>query len=546
VVNVTVTEVNDPPTADPDSYTTAEDTALVVPAATGVLANDQRGPVDPEGTLFSESAQSLSVDTALDQPPAHGIVAMNADGSFTYTPDADFNGTDSFTYKVWDNGTTNGAGDPRSATATVHLTITAVNDPPVAGDDSKRTGKNTPLVISAGDLLANDSAGPADESDQTLTITDVGAAVNGEVNLSEGTVTFTPATDFSGAASFTYTVCDNGAPSECDSATVTIMVTASGRYAVVTSESGSSSIIDLQTYTASPIAARLAYGASVTPDGSLGVTATFDGLGTLELINLATTPATIAGTIIVPAILNPESTAITPDGRFAVVADGGGETDAVSVDLQTRTVVNTVSGLTGGNQGVAITPDGAQALILGALTNELSVLTISPAGVLQDTGQRVALGGLVGGPRSIVITPNGRVALITNTGGVVHVVRFDGTSWVYAATVANMGSGASGVAITPDGTTAYVSATGTNQISVLTIAGDDTVTDTAVRITIPGGTPATFFGSPGLAVTPDGTRLLIASYPAAVISMVDTATNTVLPQTIALGGRPRGIGMPPP
>ena len=58
--------------------------------------------------------------------PAHGTLTLNADGSFTYTPDANYNGSDSFTYKAND-------GSADSNVATVSLTVSAVNDAPVAG-----------------------------------------------------------------------------------------------------------------------------------------------------------------------------------------------------------------------------------------------------------------------------------------------------------------------------------------------------------------------------------------------------------------------------
>jgi VCBS repeat-containing protein len=97
------------PVALDDSYTTAEDTPLIV-AAPGVLANDS----DPDGDPLA---------AVLVSGPAHGTLTLNANGAFTYTPAANFNGTDSFTYRASD-GTTN------SNLATVTQTVTPVNDPP--------------------------------------------------------------------------------------------------------------------------------------------------------------------------------------------------------------------------------------------------------------------------------------------------------------------------------------------------------------------------------------------------------------------------------
>ena len=141
------------PVANNDSYTAVEDGTLNVPAA-GVLSND----TDPD-------FNSLTA-TLISAPSNAASFTLNANGSFSYTPSANFNGTDSFTYKASD-------GSLQSNTATVTLTVTEVNDPPIASNDSKRTPVNTALVFPAADLTANDSPGPANESGQTLTVTSV-------------------------------------------------------------------------------------------------------------------------------------------------------------------------------------------------------------------------------------------------------------------------------------------------------------------------------------------------------------------------------------
>src|SRR5262249_32387135 len=102
-VTITITGENDTPVAGNDSYTTNEDTALVVSALLGVLANDS--------DIDSATLTALLVDG-----PSHGTVVLNADGSFTYTPAANFNGTDRFTYKAND-------GELESGVATVRLSI---------------------------------------------------------------------------------------------------------------------------------------------------------------------------------------------------------------------------------------------------------------------------------------------------------------------------------------------------------------------------------------------------------------------------------------
>jgi VCBS repeat-containing protein len=199
---ITVTEVNDEPTAATKSFSTAEDMALTITAAQ-ILAGASAGPAN-------ESGQVLTV-VAVTQA-AHGTVVLNADQSITYTPAPEYNGPDSFTYTIRDNGTTNGVEDFKTAIATISMTVTEVNDPPVAADDSVTTAEDTPLVFDAANLLANDSKGPANESSQILTVTAVTATGNthGMVSLAGGRVYYTPALNYNGPASFRYTVCDNG------------------------------------------------------------------------------------------------------------------------------------------------------------------------------------------------------------------------------------------------------------------------------------------------------------------------------------------------
>ncbi|HJT66927.1 MAG TPA: Ig-like domain-containing protein, partial [Pyrinomonadaceae bacterium] len=129
-----------------------------------------------------------------------------------------------FTFKAND-----GAAD--SNTSTVSINVTDVNDSPTASDDAKATDEDTNLQFSASTLTSNDSAGPANENAQVLTVTSVSATANthGTVSLSSGTVTYSPAANYNGPASFTYQVCDNGttngaADSKCTTGTVNVTV----------------------------------------------------------------------------------------------------------------------------------------------------------------------------------------------------------------------------------------------------------------------------------------------------------------------------------
>ena len=117
------------PVADDDGYSTAFDTALTVDAATGVL----NGDTDADGDTLS---------AAIASDPANGTVALNADGSFSYTPNAGFSGAESFTYSVRD-----GKGGKDTATVTVKVAAGSTDNDTVADDDGYSTAFDTALTV---------------------------------------------------------------------------------------------------------------------------------------------------------------------------------------------------------------------------------------------------------------------------------------------------------------------------------------------------------------------------------------------------------------
>lgn len=170
------------PVPQNDTFTLDEDTVL-----TGnVLLNDS----DPDGDTLL--VQAATITTA-----AGAAVALLENGDFTYTPVANFNGADSFTYTVTD-------GHDHEVTATVDLTIAPVNDGPVAQADNFSGDEDT--VIS-GNVLWNDS--DVDGDTLRVTSTTFTTALGGLVTLQEnGDFTYAPAANFNGADNFTYTVTD--------------------------------------------------------------------------------------------------------------------------------------------------------------------------------------------------------------------------------------------------------------------------------------------------------------------------------------------------
>lgn len=177
IVSITVQAVNDPPVAQDDNVVTNEDTpVLIIP-----LANDS----DPDGDGLTIVAVGL---------PDSGIATLESDQSIVYTPTLLFNGLDTFTYVISDGILTD--------TARVQVTVIAVNNAPVAGDDSALTDEDTPVRI---ELLVNDS----DPDGDALSISAIGLPQNGVATL-EGfsSAIYTPAADFHGNDVFTYTLTD--------------------------------------------------------------------------------------------------------------------------------------------------------------------------------------------------------------------------------------------------------------------------------------------------------------------------------------------------
>jgi hypothetical protein len=174
--NVAVTVL---PAAAADSATTVAGTSVTV----DVLANDVG--TSPTITGFGDGA--------------HGSVTA-VGTRLSYTPNDGFSGSDSFTYSIED-------ADGGAATAAVTVTVT-----PVASDDTATTAVNVPVDL---DVAANDTG-------SSLALTTVGSPINGSVAIVGGKAQFTPATNFSGAASFDYTATDASGQTTSAAATITV------------------------------------------------------------------------------------------------------------------------------------------------------------------------------------------------------------------------------------------------------------------------------------------------------------------------------------
>lgn len=250
--SIDIETTNTAPSTEDLAFETAEDTPLVVDAGTGLAA----GTTDPDDTD--------DIDFEVTDGPDNGTLDLDLDtGAFTYTPDADFNGVDTFTYLADDNvpdlpvlvlsdtvtvyeastapadegdksdGDSGTKGSPPatyevareasgvraaavSGPSTVTITVQPLNDPPVAVDDEAATTSGTSVTI---DAVANDT----DVDGDTLEVDSVSAAVNGTVTFDGGEVTYVPNDDFVGTEVLTYEVTDGTAT---DEGTITITVTA--------------------------------------------------------------------------------------------------------------------------------------------------------------------------------------------------------------------------------------------------------------------------------------------------------------------------------
>jgi len=186
---------NTAPVAQNDSYPLDEDKVLLI-SGPGVAGND----ADPEGSALS---------VTLVAGPAHGALVLNANGSFSYTPEANFDGADSFTYKVDD-------GDLDSNVATVALQVAPKNDDPVAVNDAATTDEDMQVVVS---VLANDTDVDGDSLFPVLVL----GPAHGTLGLNgDGSITYTPYANFNGTDSFTYVA--NDGSTDSDEATVSLMI----------------------------------------------------------------------------------------------------------------------------------------------------------------------------------------------------------------------------------------------------------------------------------------------------------------------------------
>ncbi|MEO0312265.1 MAG: hypothetical protein RIQ89_1922, partial [Bacteroidota bacterium] len=192
---------NNPPFAGDDAYNTNED----IPITGQLLDND----IDPD-------SDSLIINTSPISGPQNGILTLNNDGTFLYTPNSNYCGIDQFVYEICDEQT-----PALCAQATVYLTINCINDPIVANLDTALTSEDFPITIS---ILDNDLDVENDIDTASIVIIDPPSFGTVTVDTITGAITYDPIPNFQGTDTLVYQVCDNGLPITCDTAMVIINI----------------------------------------------------------------------------------------------------------------------------------------------------------------------------------------------------------------------------------------------------------------------------------------------------------------------------------
>ncbi|WP_145348533.1 tandem-95 repeat protein [Rosistilla ulvae] len=339
-------------TANADSaglFSVFEDGELNLSAGQGVLANDVARP----GTTLSVYAEDVGTRTL-----ANGTLELAADGSFKYTPNADFFGTETFTYRAFDQTLFDATGALLvSAPVEVVINVLSDNDAPRGGltDLELSTSEDFALTVSIDDLLGSTTTstsddwlpGPANEADQTLGIelTAGGATSQGGTVRIQGTdLIYTPLADFSGDDVFVYRVVDNGVPVQGVDVTVTVNVGEANdppvlrNHSVTTAED-----VAFDSDASSTLTQGLLTGAT-DPDGDSNL---------LVVTNTGTDATTAGGSVVIFAdgqfVYTPPTFYAGTDQFTYTVRDADGSTNTADVTI-------TVSGVNNAPRPVSTTP----------------------------------------------------------------------------------------------------------------------------------------------------------------------------------------------
>ena len=413
--NIIFSITNYPPIASDDAFSTNEDT----PLTTNVTSNDS--DVDGPGATY------LLVSGVSD-----GTLSFNADGSFTYTPNTNYFGSDQFTYNRCDGATPNLCDQ-----GIVAITINAINDAPVTVNDAVSTNEDTPVTFN---ILSNDTDIDNSIDPTTVILTPTSVAGKGTFTYNGGgSVTLTPTSNFSGTVLINYTVKDaSGATSNSATITVTVLpfndnpvavddpyttpedVALTGNVLTNDSDVDFGNTVSVQQYV-------VAGDITVYPAGNPAAIA---GKGTLVILangNLTFTP-----------VLN--FVGPLPDVTYTII-DGNGGTASAIVRI---TVTNTNDlPIPGNDSGVTFTTPEEVTLNANVLTNDtdpdgdiLSVTQFIVSGTTYSAGATATIANV----GSLQINNNGSLIFIPvlNYNGTVPTATYtvsDGTGTANATAV---------------------------------------------------------------------------------------------------------------
>ena len=469
-MNVTVTAANDGPVAVTDAATTAEDTAATI----AVLTNDS----DLDGDALVVSSVTV---------PAHGTAAVNPDGTIAYTPAANYNGADSFSYTIGD-------GNGGSATATVTVTVTAANDGPVAVNDTATTLEDTAATIT---VLTNDS----DLDGDALMVSSVTVPAHGTAAVNpDGTIAYTPASNYNGADSFSYTIADGNGGSATATVTVTVTAANDGPVAVndtaTTSRtrrrrsrsSANDSDLDGDALVVSSVTVPAHGAASVNPDGTIAYApaANYNGADSFSYTigdgNGGTATATVSVTVTAandaPVAVNDAAT--TAEDTAATITVLTNDTDLDGDTLSVTSVTVPAHGT------ATVNPDGTIAYTPSANFNGADSFSYT----IGDTN-----GGTATGTVSVTVTnANDAPVAVNDSATTPEETPISGTvltndtdadagTTLTASLAANPAHGS--VTLAPDGSFTYTPAANFNGTDSFTYTvSDGTAVSNAATVTI--------------------------------------------------------------
>lgn len=544
-VVVTVNPMNDAVFAIDETATTNEDTAVTV----NVLAND----VVPDG--------GPTVTITPLPTTAKGTAVVNTDGTITFTPYANVNGTQTVNYTVTD-------ADGSVDTGVLTITITPVDEPMTANADSATTDEDTPVTIN---VLANDSA-PDGPPVVTAVSTDPnqGTAV---INAN-GTITYTPKPNTFGAQKFTYTVVD--ADGDVSTAIVTVTVKAindaptadpsygpADNYGAITGDLNASDVDNNNlsfdvlsepshgtlefdeatgefTYTPTLSQQLRARNTPVTDSFDVIVNDGNGGL-TLVTVDIAVPPAsaTITDTIEIGEFSDPWGVVVHPTEPRAYVAVGA--TDSVEViDTSTNEIIDTIQV---GNVPVAVTmnADGSRLYVTNSTSRTVSVIDTA-------TNQVIATVNTGTGPGRAIVAPNGYLYVANSGGAAVTVIDTATNTQVDLNPTQNgvqaiipVGNGPRGLALSPDGSRLYVSSTNDDTVTVINTATNTVVDANGAAA---GNAIATGGDQPVDAVmSSDGRYLYVSNQSDDYVTIIDTTDYSV--EHVDVGGYQSNVALSP-